>query len=314
MLTGVIISGVQGATVSAGSATLSPGNAGTVHIMLDSASTGISGYQMTVQSDNAAVVSVTGVTFPSWAALSEAVPGDGGSYALRAIDLNSGVEAGATEVTLATLAVQATGSGTAQITIQNLQIDDDAGNPLQAEAKSGTVTVSGGAPPAEPSTQEIQVNLQTGWNLFNIPMQPAAGFEYADIFKNVQSAGHSILTYDGSAGWITIGKGDRLTPMTGYWIYTTSPVTIPLTVQGTPTGMKNLNTGWNLAGISGTTTQSAETALSGLASWSYVVSYDSARQQYRDAGIKGGQSQITLSPGEGFWIYLDAPGTLSPGA
>ena len=314
MLTGVVISGVQGATVSAGSATLSPGNAGTVHIMLDSASTGISGYQMTVQSDNAAVVSVTGVTFPSWAALSEAVPGDGGSYALRAIDLNSGVEAGATEVTLATLTVQATGSGTAQITIQNLQIDDDAGNPLQAEAKSGTVTVSGGAPPAEPSTQEIQVNLQTGWNLFNIPMQPAAGFEYADIFKNVQSAGHSILTYDGSAGWITIGKGDRLTPMTGYWIYTTSLVSIPLTIQGTPTGMKNLNTGWNLAGISGTTTQSAETALSGLASWSYVLSYDSARQQYRDAGIKGGQSQITLSPGEGFWIYLDAPGTLSPGA
>lgn len=314
MLTGVVISGVQGATVSAGSTTLSPGNAGTVHIMLDSASTGISGYQMTLQSDNAAVVSVTGVTFPSWAALSEAVPGDGGSYALRAIDLNSGVEAGATEVTLATLAVQATGSGTAQITIQNLQIDDDAGNPLQAEAKSGTVTVSGGAPPAEPSTQEIRVNLQTGWNLFNIPMQPAAGFEYADIFKNVQSAGHSILTYDGSAGWITIGKGDRLTPMTGYWIYTTSPVSIPLTVQGTPTVPKTLNTGWNLAGISGTTTQSAETALSGLASWSYVVSYDSARQQYRDAGIKGGQSQITLSPGEGFWIHLDAPGTLSPGA
>jgi len=313
MLTGVIISGVQGATVSAGSATLSPGNAGTVHIMLDSASTGISGYQMSVQSDNAAVVSVTGVTFPSWAALSEAVPGDGGSYALRAIDLNSGVEAGATEVTLATLAVQATGSGTAQITIQNLQIDDDAGNPLQAEAKSGTVTVSGGAP-LEPTTQEITVTLQTGWNLFNIPMQPAAGFEYAEIFKNVQSAGHSILTYDGSAGWITIGKGDRLTPMTGYWIYTTSPVSIPLTVQGTPTVPKTLNTGWNLAGISGTTTKSAETALSGLASWSYVVSYDSARQQYRDAGIKGGQSQITLSPGEGFWIYLDAPGSLSPGA
>jgi len=313
IMIGFVISGVEGATVSIQPATLSPGNTGTIDILLDSASTGISGYQMTVQSDNAAVAVVTGATFPSWAALSEAVPGDGGSYALRAIDLNSGVEAGATQVTLATLSVQAAGSGTAQITIQNLQIDDDAGNTLQAEAKSGTVTVSGGAPPTEPSTQEIPVTLQTGWNLISIPMQPAAGFEYADIFKDVQSAGHSILTYDPSAGWITIGKGDRLIPMTGYWIYTTSPVTIPLTVKGSPTGPKNLNAGWNLAGISGTSTQSAETALSGISSWSYVVSYDAGRQQYRDAGIKGGQNQIMLTPGEGFWIYLDAPGTLSPG-
>jgi len=161
IMIGFVISGVEGATVSIQPATLSPGNTGTIDILLDSASTGISGYQMTVQSDNAAVAVVTGATFPSWAALSEAVPGDGGSYALRAIDLNSGVEAGATQVTLATLSVQAAGSGTAQITIQNLQIDDDAGNPLQAEAKSGTVTVSGGAPPTEPSTQEIPVTSRS---------------------------------------------------------------------------------------------------------------------------------------------------------
>lgn len=308
-----VVTGVQGAVVSVQSGTLSPGAAGTLDIILDSAPSGISGYQMTVQSDNAAVAKVTGATYPSWAALSEALPGDGGSFALRAIDLNSGVEAGASQVTLATLSVQATGSGTAQITIQNLQIDDDAGNALQAEAKSGTVTVSGGSTPVVPSTKEISVSLQTGWNLISIPMQPAAGFETAAVFQNVQSAGHSILTYDGS-GWITIGKDHQLKPMTGYWIYTTSPVTIPLTVKGSPAEGKALNAGWNLAGISGTSPASAEKALSGLSSWSYIVSYDAARQQYRDAGMKESQSQITLNPGEGFWIYLDTPGTLSPGA
>ncbi|HOL42514.1 MAG TPA: hypothetical protein PLY78_11850, partial [Methanospirillum sp.] len=66
------------------------------------------------------------------------------------------------------------------------------------------------------------------------------------------------------------------------------------------------------AGITGTSPASAETALSGLSSWSYIVSYDAARQQYRDAGMKENQSQITLIPGEGFWIYLNTPGTLSP--
>lgn len=96
--------------------------------------------------------------------------------------------------------------------------------------------------------------------------------------------------------------------MTGYWIYTTSPVTIPLTAQGSPTGPKNLNAGWNLAGISGTSTQSAETALSGISSWSYVVSYDAGRQQYRDAGIKGTEPDYADSgEGSGFILMHPAP-------
>ena len=143
-------------------------------------------------------------------------------------------------------------------------------------------------------------------------MQASPGFETAEVFKNVQSAGHSILTYDGAQGWITVEKDDIFQPMTGYWIYTTSPVSIPLTIRGTPTGTKSLATGWNLAGITGTSPKSAGSALSGLSSWTYVVTYDSTVQQYRDAAIKGStDAQTLLTPGEGFWIYLDSPGTLS---
>ncbi|MDD3574281.1 hypothetical protein [Methanospirillum sp.] len=313
LLTGFIITGVQGETISVQPITLSPGESGTVNIILDSAPSGLSGYQMTVQSDNTAIGTVTEATFPSWAALSEAVSGDGGSYALRAIDLNSEIEAGAKQVTFATLSIQASGSGTAQITIKNLQIDDDAGNSVQAEIKPGLLTVQGSTPPDEPSTEEYSVSLQTGWNLINIPMQPADGFEHADVFKNIQSAGHSMLIYDSSAGWITIGKNDQLSPMTGYWLYTTNPVTIPLKVRGLPIDAKALNAGWNLAGISGKSAKSAETALSGLSSWSYVVTYDSSSQQYRDAGVNGGDNQAMLTPGEGFWVYLNAPETLTPG-
>lgn len=314
-----LISGVSGAVASTAPVTLSAGSAGTTDLTLDTAPSGISGYQVTVSSDNPAIVKITGATFPAWAALSEAVPADGGAYALRAIDLNSGVEAGATGITLATLSLQAVRAGNAQITIQSLQVDDDAGNALQAESRGGSITVTGGAgptpaPTTKPVTQDMPVTLKTGWNLINIPMQPSSGFETAEVFKSVQSAGHSILTYDGSSGWVTIGKNDLLRPLTGYWIYSTNSASIPLTVSGIPTESRALKTSWNLAGISGTSAQSAELALSGLSSWTYVVTYDNNSQQYRDAGVKGAQTQTMLVPGEGFWIYVNSPESLSPAA
>jgi len=313
----VLITGVQGVEVSIKPVTLSPGENGTMDIILDSAPAGISGFQMNVQSDNPSVGKVTGASFPSWASLSEALPGDGGSYALRAIDLNSGVEGGASQVTLATLSVQAVASGACQIVIQNLQIDDDAGNTVQAETKSGTLTISGAGstPTAQPSPSagEITIALAPGWNLINIPMQPAGGYETAEIFKDIPSAGHSILSYDGTSGWMTLGKDDRLQPMTGYWIYTTSAVQIPIKVQGLPTEAKNLYVGWNLAGITGTTTQDASVALAGLSSWSSLVRYDAHAQQYRDPSMKEAAGTM-LAPEEGFWIYLDAPGAIRPGA
>lgn len=319
ILSAILISGVSGAVASTAPVTLSAGSAGITDLTLDTAPSGISGYQVTVSSDNPAVVKITGATFPAWAALSEAVPADGGAYALRAIDLNSGVEAGASGITLATLSLQATGAGNAKVTIQGLQVDDDAGNALQAEGQGGSITVTGGAGPApapttEPVTQDMPVALKAGWNLINIPMQPSSGFETAGVFKSVQSAGHSILTYDGSSGWVTIGKNDLLRPMTGYWIYSTTSVSIPLTASGIPTESKALTTGWNLAGVSGTTAQTAELALSGLSSWTYVVTYDNSSQQYRDAGVKGAQAQTMLAPGEGFWIYVNSPESLSPAA
>lgn len=84
LLTGIIITGAQAVTVSVQPVTLSSGESGTADIILDSAPTGLSGYQMTVLSENGAVGVVTGATFPSWAALSEAVSAEGGSYAIRA--------------------------------------------------------------------------------------------------------------------------------------------------------------------------------------------------------------------------------------
>ncbi|MDD1724035.1 MAG: hypothetical protein LUQ07_02770, partial [Methanospirillum sp.] len=250
---------VTATVISVSPVTLSEGAEGTATLTLDSVPEGLSGYQLKVASDNQGIVAVTGATFPAWASLSEAVP-ESGSYALRAIDLNSGVEKGASNINLATVTVKAVSAGTAQIIISGVKIDDDAGNPVSTEVKSGTVSVSGSGSPSTPTTVSttvpptdvpttvpttvpptdvpttvpttvpptsvptdsqqsgtengLQITLKAGWNLINIPMQPVSGSDTAAIFKNVPNAGHSILTYDGSAGWQTLGQDSYLQPMT----------------------------------------------------------------------------------------------------
>jgi len=327
LLSGCIIPSVLSEVISIGPVTLAAGTSGTSDITIDTLPNGLSGYRMTVASDNQAVVTVMGATFPSWAALSDATAGEGGSYLLSAIDLNSGVEAGAGGITLATLNLQAVGAGSAQITMSTVQLDDDAGNAVTTVLKPGTISVPGQTPvptqtpvithtpaPTTAPFGELTVNLLPGWNLVNIPVQLTPGSNTAEIFKNVQSAGHSILTYDSTAGWITIGKDDVLKPMTGYWIFSTTPVGIPLSGSSLLAGAKTLNAGWNLAGITGTSSKSAESALSGLASWTYVIPFDSSNQQYRDAGIRGNSNaQIMLDPCQAFWIYMNSPETMSPG-
>lgn len=313
VLSGLVCMTASAETISISPVTLAPGAEGTCQLILESAPLGLSGYQLVISTDNPGIATITGVSFPEWASLSEAEPKDGG-YAVRAIDLNSKVEAGATQIQLATMTIKALTAGTAQVQVSKVQMDDDSGNQITAQITPGIITVSGGESPTSVPTQapsSVEFSLVPGWNLINIPMQPAAGSETAIVFKDVPSAGHSILTYDPAGGWITLGKDDLLVPMTGYWIYTTNPMKITQQVSGAPATPKRLAAGWNLAGIPGTLSQPAESALSGLSSWSYVVVYDSAMQQYREATIKGsGSSGAILTPTEGFWIYLDAEGQL----
>ena len=214
LLTGIIITGAQAVTVSVQPVTLSPGESGTADIILDSAPSGLSGYQMTVQSENGAVGVVTGATFPSWAALSEAVSAEGGSYAIRAIDLNSKVESGATEVVFATLSVKAVGSGNTQITIKNLQIDDDAGNALSAETKAGILTVQGGAPP-EPSTEEYSVSLQAGWNLGRYPHPSLAA--HANLAQHLEGREFlkAVELGDGIYAFVFVGRDRTVAVISG---------------------------------------------------------------------------------------------------
>ncbi|MDD1730450.1 MAG: hypothetical protein LUQ50_15455, partial [Methanospirillum sp.] len=83
--------------VSASTISISPasipgvGMSGSALISLDTADQGLSGYIFSIYPENPQVAKITGVTFPEWASLSEATPGDGAAYTIRALDLNDAI-------------------------------------------------------------------------------------------------------------------------------------------------------------------------------------------------------------------------------
>ncbi|HWQ66382.1 MAG TPA: hypothetical protein VN372_05885 [Methanospirillum sp.] len=305
------LSPASGSAILGSSSSLSgPSATGSMELSIDSVPQGLSGYILTVTPENPEIVTITGATFPAWAAINDGSPGEGNRYTLRAGDLTDTIKPGATSVPLATLALAAKASGSTRILIEPKQFDDDVGNAITVSAASGSVTVGGGG------DQNVDLILLPGWNLIAIPMTLKSGSDTAQIFRDVPSAGHSVFSYDPGAGWQTVGSDVVLSPMSAYWIFTEQQITITLKVQGKPTLSRMLSAGWSLLGIAGTTSVPAAQALASLSDWSYVIGFDSAIQQYKSPIIKGGtggsSDQTPLIPGAGYWVYLNSPGELRP--
>jgi hypothetical protein len=111
-----------------------------VHIVLDHAPAGLSGFVMEVSIDNPAIASIVGVDFPASFLTSQTPPADS-HWRLVAVDLQRLIERGATQATLATLRVQGQAVGTTKVHLQVVKMDDDDGNPMQPQVMPGSVTV-----------------------------------------------------------------------------------------------------------------------------------------------------------------------------
>ncbi len=304
--------GCSAATISVSQASIAgPGMTGSVDLTLDVADQGLSGYILSVYPEDPAIVTISGASFPPWASLSDATPGSGSEMTIRALDLNESVNPGAQNVVLATLNLNGVASGSTRIMVKITQIDDDQGSSITPQITPGSITVAGGG-----TGEQIDIALVPGWNFISIPMVLASGSDTAEVFKDIPSGGHSVFTYDPTAGWKTIGRTELLSAMNAYWIYSEQALTIPLKATGRPTSPKSLSTGWSIMGIPGTVQVPASQALSSIAEWTYVIGFDSGLQQYNQPIIKGGtgpNSDTTpLVPGSGYWIYLPAPGQLTP--
>jgi PKD repeat protein len=158
------------------------------------------------------------------------------------------------------------------------------------------------------------IPLSPGWNLISVPLPLSAGNDTAMIFRNIDSAGHSLFRYDTSAGgWTVLTPDAYITPFAAFWIFSGRNDTIPLSFAASSTpAPRKIPLGWSTIGIYGTESRIASSALESMKDqWVYCFGFDARLQQYQKAIIKGQNDQTPLVPYAGYWIYMSDPGTLS---
>ncbi|WP_372480010.1 cell surface protein [Halomicrobium sp. HM KBTZ05] len=142
-------------TLTIDDATLEPDGSTTVRVALDSAPDGLAGFEVRLAL-RSGVATVGGAEYPDQfrPTTDPDVGPDGREITIEAADLESAVGPGATNVTLATVTVEANGTGTAPLAVEAAQIDDDDGGRVDPGTAAGTIAVD--APTATPTETDRQ--------------------------------------------------------------------------------------------------------------------------------------------------------------
>jgi len=136
--------------------TVEPGTTATHRITLTDAPDGLAGFEVTLElSGDAATVS--NASYPdAYGLTTEPITSaDGRSVTVEAADLTDEVTPGATDVTLATVEVNATETATGSTTLRvaEPQVDADDGGRIEPALESGTLTIIGENGPKAASSQ-----------------------------------------------------------------------------------------------------------------------------------------------------------------
>ena len=116
------------------------GKTGTVDLTLSSVPGGLAGGSLTLSVGNTDVAKFTGATASDEFGLTRTgVSDDGSSVTVRFSDVEKRVQGDLAEVTIASLELEGTGTGTCDVTVEVGGLDDDEGNSLDVEARSGMV-------------------------------------------------------------------------------------------------------------------------------------------------------------------------------
>ncbi|HOW04095.1 hypothetical protein, partial [Methanospirillum hungatei] len=151
------------------------------------------------------------------------------------------------------------------------------------------------------------LNLLSGWNFISTPKTLSPGHNTMAIFSGINSSGHSIFTYDGTtSSWVTMKSEDPFSPLTGFWLYSVQPTTIPLISDNATVVPRTLVKGWNSIGITAPDRIAATVLQPFGEAWSYLIGYDAQVQQYRNPLVLGDPAvnTTTLYTKEGYWIYV----------
>ena len=162
------------------------------------------------------------------------------------------------------------------------------------------------------------LSLSPGWNLVSPPVSLEPGRDTASIFAHVQTAGHSLYSWDSISGqWKHLSKDSPMDPLSGVWIYSVLPTEVSLPISSTgPEGnlTRDLAKGWNLISFPWISPVSPNMVFSEDLNWSYLLGYDAKTQRYTDPIEKGKEGDQMIDPRQGYWLYMASPGSLkTPG-
>jgi PKD repeat protein len=168
---------------------------------------------------------------------------------------------------------------------------------------------------------DYTLDLTTGWNFVSVPKTLKSTNNTGLIFKNVDSAGHSVWLYNASTmKWTAMTAATKIRVLDGIWIYSRSATAIPLYFENDPLQTpptKMCYPGWNAIGFSDTSPVSAHDTFVTLGTtWSTLIGYDAGQQKYSVSIIRGATDlvhgdQLALEPGQGYWVFLTGSGELA---
>jgi PKD repeat protein len=125
-----------------------------IDITVNSLPDGLSGYNFTVSIADPGVAEIVGISYPSWANLTENSSLPRSSVYLKTLDGNSQLEAGAEDVVLATITVYGKEMGSTNLTLDIHRLDDDTGSEIEAELAVGTLEVTMTAIPGQTNSPQ----------------------------------------------------------------------------------------------------------------------------------------------------------------
>jgi len=161
------------------------------------------------------------------------------------------------------------------------------------------------------SPHYLNMTLYPGWNLFSVPVTLENGYNTMKILSGINTAGHSVLTWNSThRSWERMKQDDPVTPLSAFFIYVSDKVTVPLVIssEGPENNLtRNLDGGWNLVSFADIMTVSADEAFRPVEEfWSYAIGFDALKQRYYGPVTKGVDSAISeMDPKQGYWLFMN---------
>ncbi|WP_237561701.1 hypothetical protein [Halorubrum halophilum] len=142
---GLATAQTDGPAVSVTDADLSASGTATVDVVLTSAPNGLAGYNIDLTVDDPNVAHIESASYPDRFDLTTdpAVGDEGRTVTLEAADMGSTIDAGASDVTLATVEIAGDAPGEAELAVEPQQVDTNDGDRIQPAAQAGALTVTG---------------------------------------------------------------------------------------------------------------------------------------------------------------------------